>query len=418
MSNNPVELHDSVANTKPSDKASWHLGFHPIVMQLFIGTALSRIATSMTVPFLAIYLTQHSAMSATAIGLSVGSASLSSMVFGFFGGALSDRWGRTRVMLFALFVWSIVFFGFAINIYAWLFVALNLLHGLCRSCFEPVSVAMISDLTEPEKRYRAYSIRYIANNAGFAIGPVLGAAGGFVGGAIAFIVTGAFYLLYGSFLFILLKKYGVSHAASEKQSGNAKIGDAWKVVTRDRALGLFLLGGIIMQFTYTQLTTISPYVENHFHNGVWLYAMLMTTNAITVVCCQYPISLYMEKRSPLASVKVGNWLYALGGVGFAVSHTSWTMIGAMVVFSIGEVLCFPAGNTLTDRIAPSHLKGAYFGAQNFRDLGRFLGPSIGLPMLTHVGILPLFITMGVLTLISTWCYQKGERFMTVPLQSA
>ncbi|MBM6618150.1 hypothetical protein [Bacillus suaedaesalsae] len=47
---------------------------HPIIHTLLIGTFLSRIAKSMSLPFLAIYLSNQTELSSTAIGIIVGVA--------------------------------------------------------------------------------------------------------------------------------------------------------------------------------------------------------------------------------------------------------------------------------------------------------------------------------------------------------
>ncbi|MCR8633380.1 MDR family MFS transporter [Paenibacillus radicis (ex Xue et al. 2023)] len=383
--------------------------FHPIVQYLFVGTAMSRIATSMTLPFLTVYMIKYSSMSSVEIGLTIGSASLASMLFGFFGGILSDKFGRVPVMKISLFVWSAVFFLFAWNPYTWIFVLLNLLNGLCKSAFEPVSVALISDLTPRESRFRAFSIRYTAANIGFAVGPLIGTACGISGGGLAFLITGCFYLVYGITFCLLLKAYRCKNSVSglPDVQKDVSLGTAVKALACDRALLLFLSGGILVEFTYSQLSTLSAYVTEYFENGVWLYSCLLTVNALTVVGLQLPISNYLEKKSPLSTVKAGNLLYAAGGIGFAVAPNWWLMVLSMIVFSLGEILCFPAGNELMIRIAPTSLRGAYLGAQNCKELGRFMGPVIGMPILSHWGILPLFIVIGVLGFISTYCYWRG-----------
>jgi MFS family permease len=123
------------------------LAYHPIVRILLLGTILARAASSMSLPFLAIYLTVHSHLSASEVGLIIGMGALASTIGGFFGGALSDRFGRKLIMLVALYTWGFVFIGFGYAANAWLFLVLNLLNGLCRSFFEPVSQALMADLT-------------------------------------------------------------------------------------------------------------------------------------------------------------------------------------------------------------------------------------------------------------------------------
>jgi MFS family permease len=133
--------------------------FHPIVNVLLAGTIFARIASSMSLPFLAIYLIAATDMSKAMVGAIVGIGSLAGMLGGFFGGHLSDRFGRRIVMLAAIYMWGFVFLGFAFTGLPIIFALLNAINGLCRSFYEPVSQALMADLTEKEKRFSVFSLR-------------------------------------------------------------------------------------------------------------------------------------------------------------------------------------------------------------------------------------------------------------------
>lgn len=383
---------------------------HPVVNVLLIGSMISRVATSMSLPFLAIFLVTHTEMSPWMIGLTVGLGPLASTLTGFVGGAISDRIGRKIVMLSAIYVWGAVFIGFAIGEGYLVFMLLSFLNGVCKAFFEPVSQALMGDLTEKGLRYRMFSLRYIAVNIGFAVGPMLGAIFGVVGGTTPFIVTGCIFLFYAVLLTILLNRYGIrSMVMQTHKIDHLSISIAAQIISRDRVLLAFIAGGILMQVVYAQLTTLSNYLADDFVDGAKLYAWLMTTNAIVVVLTQLPLSAWAEKKTPLTGILWGNGLYALGGLGFAFSDSWVTMILSMVIFTLGEVLCFPAGSIMIDKIAPDGLRGTYYGAQNLKELGRFMGPPIGLFIVSAYGIVPLFIGAAVVALASSYFYWLGER---------
>lgn len=360
---------------------------------------------------MAIYLSIRTDMSPAMIGLTVGLSSLSSTVAGFVGGTLSDRFGRKRVMLGSLYISAAVAFGFILAKGAWLFMLLSFLNGASRSFFEPVSQALIGDLTPQELRYRAFSIRYMAANTGFAVGPMIGAVLGLVAGSTPFLVTGVFNLVYAIVLHVLVNRFGINELENSqvKQRESVTFRSALRVLAHDRAMLCYLIGGTLMQFGYSQMATLSEYTSHRFVDGVNLFAWLMTTNAIVCVVLQMIVSKWGEKRSPLALVTIGNVLYAVGGLGFALAGSWATMTLAMVVFTCGEVLCFPANSILIDRIAPEELRGTYYGAQSFRDFGRFVGPTVGLFLLDAIGMVPLFSIIGTLFLLSTVSYRTGER---------
>jgi MFS family permease len=67
------------------------------------------------------------------------------------GGHLSDRFGRKRVMLVSIWLWVLVFIGFAVADHVAIFFLYNAFNGICRSFFEPSSRALLSDLTDQKK---------------------------------------------------------------------------------------------------------------------------------------------------------------------------------------------------------------------------------------------------------------------------
>ncbi|WP_123043198.1 MDR family MFS transporter [Cohnella candidum] len=383
--------------------------YHPIVLTLVIGHGLSRIGSSMSLPFLALYLSHATTMSHAMIGIVSGAGALAGTFGGFIGGALSDRVGRRVIMLTAMFLWAVCFIGFAVAKLPLIFLLLNMLNGLCRSWFEPVSQALMADLTTPDKRIKVFSMRYLAANIGVSVGPLLGAWLGMGKGALPFFVTGCIYLLYGAVLYFLLVAFGIKQIEGNQRE-KITLASAWQVIRRDFCLKMFLLGAIVVGIGYCQMTfSLSQYVEESFDNGVRLFAALISVNAVTVVTLQIPLSRWAERRSPLLAIHVGNALFAAGLLGFGFSKSWMGLAAAMVVFTLGEILNYPAGSVLLDRLAPEGMRGTYFGAQTFGNLGQFIGPWIGGYLLGAYNGTVMFAVMGVIVLAASVFYGAGAR---------
>jgi len=384
--------------------------FHPIVYCLIVGVVLARIASSMSMPFLAIYLGMRTDMSPVTIGLVIGVGSIATTVGGFFGGNLSDRFGRSVIMFGALFTWSAVFMAFSVAEHPLVFMLLNMLNGLCRSFFEPVSQALMADLTPPDRRMKVFSLRYFAANVGVAVGPLLGAYLGVKEGAAPFLITGIIYLIYATALFVLLNSFGIKKVESGKSKQRATMLEAFRVLGKDGALRFFILGGIIVSIGYSQMTvTLSQHLERTYVDGIERFAVLMSANALTVIALQLFISRWFENRSPVWGIYMGNVAFAIGFVGFALSESWWAWILSMVVFTIGEILNYPAGTMLMDRLAPEHLRGTYFGAQSFQSLGHFIGPWAGGLLLSGYGGSVMFTVMGFVAMAGSIFYAFGDR---------
>ncbi|OCT11929.1 hypothetical protein A8709_29135 [Paenibacillus pectinilyticus] len=392
--------------------------YHPIVHTLILGTVMARAASSMSLPFLAIYLAKHSTMSPGLIGIVIGMGALAGTVGGFIGGTLSDRFGRRVIMLAALFGWGFVFLGFGIVKLPLLFMLLNMLNGLCRSFYEPVSQALMADLTEPAKRLQVFSLRYMAINVGVAVGPLLGAFFATMNGALPFLLTGIIYLIYAVTLYALLIKFGIKQIEGEKKAP-VTFRSAWGVIRKDVTFRLYIIGGIIGAIGYSQvMVTLSQYLQLNFVNGVKMFAILMSANAIVVIALQIPLGKWAEKYSPLTAIVVGNLMFALGDVGFAFSHSLTWLIISMAIFTLGEILNYPAANMLIDKLAPEHMRGTYFGAQTLNNIGHFVGPWIGGYLLVAYSGNSLYLGIAFLSVIGSFFYWRGtKRQNTVKIAS-
>lgn len=125
---------------------------HPLAWTMIVGTIFGRMVTSMSIPFLSIYLIKFLGASPSETGMVVAISSLIGVFASFYGGYISDVIGRRTVMIISVFGWSLVFVGFALAGEVWLFFVMNMLNGLCRALFEPTSRALLADITPKENR--------------------------------------------------------------------------------------------------------------------------------------------------------------------------------------------------------------------------------------------------------------------------
>lgn len=381
--------------------------FHPIVWILLTGTILIRGAAFMTLPFLSIYLSRDLNLHPVLIGLTVGISPLMATVGGFIGGQLSDRFGRKPIILFSLFTISAVYYGFTWADEAVWFIVLNAGLGLCNAFFEPTSQALIADLTDKEKRMKAYSLRYTAINIGASVGPLAGAYMASVSAGLAFIVTGTVYLIYALALLYYLSKYPV--AGSSQQKNKITLGAAFTIVRKDKALGYLILGGLLVNAGYSQVhSNLAQHLDGSIEKAVFLFSVLLSINAIMVVFLSIPISHWTEKFQPMQVMIAGAIFTAAGLAGFGLAG-GWTVaILGMALLTIGEILIFPSNSLLIDRLASEELRGTYFGASQFRKLGNFIGPIFGGYLLSSFGGGMMFWIFSAIVLASIFFFGIGN----------
>lgn len=392
-------------------KISAALAFHPVAWGVIIGTFLSRSGFFMTIPFLGIYLGKVKGIDPATTGAILGISFLVGTASSFFGGALSDRIGRYPVMVGSMLLWCLVFIGFAVADSVPVFFALSALNGLFRNVFEPAARALLTDVVPKEKRSDVFNARYFAINIGGAIGPLIGlqlGAGG-SSSSVPFLAGAVIFGVYALILAVFMLKY---REKPVERSASIPFRQMAQIVFTDKVFLCFLLGNVFTTGAYSHLdTTLSQYIG---HDRVDIFSMLFMCNSLSVLVFQYPLARVMKRVPSLQSLKIGCLMFGLGLLGFGLFEHPALLIASMVVFTIGEILCFVVGDVLIGEIAPAHMRGAYYGASGFAFIGQSLMSWTGGLLLQSFGFGQgplIFAILMLLAFAAFPCYQAGQKLL-------
>lgn len=379
----------------------------PFLARLLVaGAGIMSLANSITIPFLAIFLSRSLELSPATIGLVIGSSVFFSIFAGFLGGTLSDIFGRAPMLLASLFGVVVAFSGFYLAEHVAVVFACNALMALSTASFSPVAKALLSDLLPSGDRVRWFSYQYLVFNVGFAVGPLLGVFLGVSGGRGAFLIAALAYGVYFAILASALRVVGtVTTAKTETTGVLTRFAGSVRAVAADRRLLCFLIAGLLLEAVHLRISALlAQDLAIDFSDGAAILAVVMTTNAVTVVVFQLFASKIVLRKDPVTAIVIGGLLMFAGMVGFATATAMWGFIVAMVVFSIGETFIVPSEFAIVDRIAPEERRGSYFGAQTFSQLGGFVGPYLGGLLLATWNGTVMFLGIGTLALLSAAFY--------------
>lgn len=387
-----------------------------ILWCLLIGVFCVNTAHFISIPFLSLYLANKTHCSLWISGFAVGVAPFFSIVGGFVGGQLSDRYGRLFLLYLSVFATAGIFilfygaFNLESNSVQWaIIIFLNALFGLFTSFFQPSVMALLSDLVEKTYREQVFHLRYAAINIGAIIGPMLGIFLGITLSPIAFLIGGLIYLIYGSLLYLALKIQNINCLCQVNES--VSILDTTYVVFTDKKLFNFILFHVVFAVCYSQITsTLAYYIAQNLNHGTQVYSFIITLNALFVLLGQAPVYLLCKHIAKIKSIFYGCFVFCMGCIGLAYSGQEVIYFySSILLITLGELLIFPFASGFIDEIAPPHLKGTYFGALTFRELGLALGPILGGLILQIFGGQILFIFIGILALCSFYFMVQCER---------
>ncbi|MDP5275036.1 MFS transporter [Chengkuizengella axinellae] len=379
---------------------------HPINKILILGTLFTRTAVFMTIPYLSIYLYKVKGISLEMIGYILGTSPLVSIIGGIIGGGLSDRYGREKIIIVSIFIWSIVFIGIGQADHLILFFCLSGLNGLCQSFFEPTARALLSDLTKQKEKLFVFNLRYTAINVGAALGPLIILLLGSSNNTITFYVTSSIYIIYGIVLVIVFHKNKLQEVGVIPKE-RIQLKEAVHTVKSDKVLLFSIVGFIFGVIGFSQFgSTLPQFFENapHITNGVKVYSLLIILNAVTVLIIQYPVTRIGKWISPLFSIMIGTLAISVGLFGMGLFKSPLLLVLSMIIFTIGEVMMFTMTDLFVDQIAKPSLKGTYFGAMALSVLGGAIGPAIGGVLLGHYGFAASEIVFGILAAINAMAF--------------
>lgn len=353
---------------------------------LAAGRLLSQIGTGFTFFYAPIFFVNQVGLSATAVGIGLGSASVSGILGRILGGSFTDSrfWGRKRTLLLSALVSAIASF-----ILAWtpnfpIFVLGNLILGLGVGLYWPATEAAVADLSQPRDRNEAYAVTRLADSLGLGLGVIFG--GILIAAAEAyralFVIDGISYLLFVGVIY-----WTITETSSSIQDRQPAL-QAWLIALRDQRLLIYVLVNILFTTYLAQINSTLPlYFRNFAGSGQGLstttISLLFTWHTGLAVVCQLPVARALNRFSRPHALMISALGWALGfiliwGIGVLTSQVLvWTVI-AVGVLAIATVSYTPAASSLVAELAPESLRGVYLSINSLCwAIGYMIGPPLG-----------------------------------------
>ena len=412
--------------------------FPPLMWILLFGSFITRGSFYMVWPFLAVILYERFALSATEVGSILSLAAVISVFISFVGSSLSDKFGR-KPMMYATGVLYIISFSLLAEADTVLsFTIVITLCSIATSLWRPLTSALIGDnLPQAQTRELAMQSLYFAVNVGCAVGPMLGVWLGLTGEQSSFYITVVAFAILLMLLFwgfrhqkqldVKLSELTASEVTN-KDDDEVPVGlkKTLEILVKDRLLQCLIFANVLCLFVYGQMDSslIQYLTRAEVPNLLELISSMIFVNALVIIFSQFALLKLMSSRPLLVRIQLGLVLLIISQFWFAFNPLSFFMgwLGAVIVMSLAEAILFPTMNVHVDRIAPQNLRGAYFGATAFYDLGFALAPIGGGIILDLYGGTWLFLfctAIAFIVLVLYW-FMDGIRrpdFITEQLKA-
>jgi MFS family permease len=353
---------------------------------LALGRLLSEIGSGFTLFYAPIFFVQQVGLSATSVGLALGSASISGIAGRLISGTYADRWGRKPVLLLATFVLAISCVIFAITNSFPMLVFGCLVQGLGLGLYWPANEAIVADLTDGEERRFAYAITRLADNLGMGLGIIAGgilisASGSY---RTLFIIDGISFCC-----FLLTIAFGIQETL-QAQTRAVRFISGYTTALRDRRLLVYVAVNIILTVYISQTQTTLPlyfsgFVPQAGASGFspQIISTLFTGHLLMTIVSQLPMLKLLQSLGHVRSLMISGGLWILGFVCITVTGTTanlqilWASLG-LGLFALAIVSYTPTASALIADLAPPSLRGVYTSINSLCwAAGYAIGPPLG-----------------------------------------
>jgi MFS family permease len=367
-------------------------GLSPVFWTLIAGMFVNRLA-SFVATFISLYLRDRG-FPPDAAGRVVALFGVGVLVAGPLGGTLADAIGRRTTMLLSLVLGSVAVGAIGFVRDPALLAPLTFLAAFTSELYRPAMSAAIADVVPEADRTRAWGLAYWAMNLGWAFGLALG----------GFLASRSFTLLFladavTTLVFAAIVARRVPETRPPGTHAHSPLAGLARVFG-DGPFVVFLVLQLAALVVFVQFQHAAPTDMNAHGVGPGTFAALMSLNGVGVVILQ-PLA-----GPALARRDTGRLLAAsalLIGAGFGVNALAgWlpplpVYAFGVALWTVGEVVGFPAAAAVVANLSPPALRGRYQGAFSMSwGVAFTIAPVLGGEVLTRAGAPTLWtICLGI-----------------------
>ncbi len=372
---------------------SWFPRLSSQVWILAIGRFLSQSGTGFTLFYAPIYFVSQVGLSATAVGIGLGSGSISGIFGRILGGSFSDspKWGRRRTLLLSAIISAVACFMLAAaNDFRSLVVA-NLLMGFGVGLYWPATESMVADLADGEQRQEAFALTRLADNLGLQVGIILG---GFLIALTGnyrslFVIDGISFAIFFAVVWgAVSETYKPSISVETGKKGKK---NGWMVALSDRTLLIYAVVNTMFTLYIAQIQTTMPLYFSNFVSvdasgkgfSTVTITILFAFSTFLTVALQMPIARALRRFSCPRALMISALLWGIGFIaigltGMVATGNLFLAVVGLFFLSVATVAYTPFASGLVVELAPESLRGVYLSINSqCWAIGYLIGPPLG-----------------------------------------
>ena len=374
---------------------------------------IDSIGSHLLFPFFSLYITQKFSIGMTQAGIILGIFSAFGLIGSMVGGALTDRFGRRKLILFGLVFSALSSLSLGLANSLAILYPLSIVIGFLSNIAGPAYDAMVADILPEKQRSEGFGILRVADNLAWIIGPAVGGLVAAKSFFMLFVIDSVLSCIIAVIFYKLISETRPAASAEKSHENIWQTTAGYRQVLRDLAFMAFLVASLLMLMVYTQMyNTLPVYLRNSHGFSAAQYGFMLTSMALLVVVFQFWVTRLGKGRPPFVMMALGTALYALGFgmLGFVSAYGLFIL--AALVITFGEMIVVPISQALAANFAPPDMRGRYLAVYGMSAaIPSTIGPGLAGLILDNFNPNLLWYVGGALCIVSALGFFALHRWL-------
>jgi MFS transporter, ACDE family, multidrug resistance protein len=326
---------------------------------------------------------QQFGVSVGQVGLLITVFTLPGVFLTFFAGALSDRFGRKRILVPSLLLFGSAGGACALAPNFETLLLLRVLQGVGAASLGALNVTLVGDLFSGRERTTALGYNSSVLNVGTASYPA-------IGGALA--AFGWYYPFALPLLAIpvaLLVLFSLRNPEPRNdQELKEKAQSVWEQAKNGCVIGLFANTFVVFVILFGALIAYLPsFMSERFGSGSLFIGLVLASTSITAALASTQAGRLAARFSEKALIRTSYLLYAVSLCLVPLVPSVWLLFVPAMLFGVAQTLNLPNAFSLLNEAAPDENRGAFISLNStILRLGQTLGPVLMLAATLPFGL--------------------------------
>ena len=359
----------------------------------------STMSKSPTLPLFA----ESLGLSEGEIGLVAAASTITGIIVNFSAGALSDIYGRKKLLMASGFFFASAPFLYLFVSNAWQLALIRAYHGIATATFTPVAIALIADIYE-SGRGEMMGWFSSATMVGRLAAPITaGVILSLAGFKEAYLLCG----IIGAIALVSMSQIPSPRSERKSNSPGKFSRDIFQVLFS----GDVVTAGVVMAVTYFAVQSLETFLPIYLGGlGVepWLIGAIFTIELFTIMILKPYAGRLSDAVGRIKMISLGLVTSSIGITGITFLKSCEGLIFSIIIFSIGVAFTTAATPPLVSELVTREKYGAAIGAmETIKDVGQALGPIFTGMILMYVAFEDaLLVISGLLMLALPLIYLR------------